>query len=379
MRIHYVTGSRADFGLMKNVLEHLDSLQHFDIGCVVTGQHLLKKYGTSRNDITQSGLRIVREIAVSLSGDHGVEMGQALAHELLGFLECWQIERPDLVVVLGDRGEMLAAAIAAVHLGIHVAHIHGGEVSGTLDESFRHAISKLAHFHFTANEDAAQRLARMGEKEEFIWNVGAPGLVGITNGTQRGANWFNDRFQVDRVGPALLVCFHPVVQQAAFSADQMSTLLDFISAQKCHGIILRPNSDAGGRSIDQSIDRFVEHHSEGRRFAVVAHLERSEYLACLAHCDLMIGNSSSGIIESASFGLPCINLGDRQNGRLRNANVIDCKEISFEAIGSAYARAIEFDGPYDNLYGDGKTDERIAKIFSKLPLTLEALSKQNTY
>ena len=130
----------------------------------------------------------MREIPVELNGRDGVEMGRALAVELLGLIDCWQHCRPDLVLILGDRGEMLAAALAAVHLGIHVAHIHGGEISGTLDESFRHAISKLAHFHFTASRDAARRLRLMGEHEEHIWTIGAPGLVGITHGISYDPN-----------------------------------------------------------------------------------------------------------------------------------------------------------------------------------------------
>ncbi|WP_164662029.1 UDP-N-acetylglucosamine 2-epimerase [Tropicibacter sp. Alg240-R139] len=379
MKIHYVTGSRADFGLMRLVLQHLNAQAGLDVACVVTGQNLLEKYGNSRADIVQSGLRIARDIPVELSGRDGAEMGQALAHELLGFLDCWQDDRPDLVLVLGDRGEMLAAALAAVHLGIHVAHIHGGEVSGTLDESFRHAISKLAHFHFPANGDAADRLRRMGEQADHIWTTGAPGLVGVREGTARDPNWLRQRFDLKVTGAPVLVVFHPVVQQAAQAAEQTAQILQLLLEQDCHGLIMRPNSDAGAELIDQELDRFAASPEHGGRFRILAHLERSEYLNCLANCDLMIGNSSSGIIESASFDLACLNLGDRQNGRLRNANVVDCPDIDLKQMRAAFQTALTLQPPFENAYGDGKTAERMAKILPDLPLTQETLSKINAY
>lgn len=379
MQIHYVTGSRADFGLMRSVLQHLDKQENLDVSCVVTGQHLLEKYENSRKDVVQSGLRIVRDIPVALSGRDGAEMGQALAHELLGFLECWQHERPDLVLVLGDRGEMLAATLAAVHLGIHVAHVHGGEVSGTLDESFRHAISKLAHFHFTAHVEAAERLRRMGEHTDHIWTIGAPGLVEVTDGTERDPNWLRQRFKLNVTGAAVLVAFHPVVQQAAQAAEQTAQIIQLLLDQDSHGLIMRPNSDAGAELIDQELDRFSDGPENRGRFRILSHLPRSEYLNCLANCDLIIGNSSSGLIESASFNLPCLNLGDRQNGRLRNANVVDCAEISLKPMRAAYVRARGLRPPFANAYGDGKTAERLVDILPNLPLTQKALSKINAY
>lgn len=379
MNIHYVTGSRADFGLMRRVLQYMDSQDGLDVACVVTGQHLLQQYGHSRKDIIASGLRIAREIPVALSGLNGAEMGRALAVELLGFIDLWQQDRPDLVLVLGDRGEMLAAALAAVHLGIHVAHIHGGEVSGTLDESFRHAISKLAHFHFSATADAAERLFRMGEAKEHIWNVGAPGLVGLTQGTDRHPDWFCQRFGLTATGAAVVVVFHPVVQQAAQAADQISQILQLLLQQDCHGLILRPNSDAGAVSIDEVLGNFGASFENRTRFRVLAHLERDEYLACLANCNVIIGNSSSGIIESASFGIACVNLGDRQNGRLRNPNVVDCPEIAVEPMRVALAKALKLRPPFENLYGNSRTSELLVNIVSSLPLTQATLSKKIAY
>ena len=379
MKIHYVTGSRADFGLMRRVLQYLDAQEGLDVACIVTGQHLLKKYGNSRDDIVTSGLRIACDIPVALSGLDGAQMGRALATELLGFIDFWQQDQPDLVMVLGDRGEMLAATLAAIHLGVHVAHIHGGELSGTLDESFRHAISKLAHFHFPANGDAAERLRRMGEHPDHIWTTGAPGLVGVAEGILYDPNWLEKRFDLKVTGAPVLMGFHPVVQQAAQAAEQTAQILQLLMEQDCHGLIMRPNSDAGAELIDQELDRFATSPENGGRFRILAHLERSEYLNCLANCDLMIGNSSSGIIESASFDLVCLNLGDRQNGRLRNANVVDCPDIDLKQMRTAYLKALTLQPPFENAYGDGKTAERMADILPNLPLTQKTLSKVNAY
>jgi UDP-N-acetylglucosamine 2-epimerase len=170
-----------------------------------------------------------------------------------------------------------------------------------------------------------------------------------------------------------------VVQNAAHAAEQISQILQLLLQQDCHGLIFRPNSDAGAVAIDQALDRLVASAAHRERFRVLAHLERGEYLACLANCDVMIGNSSSGIIESASFGIACLNLGDRQNGRLRNLNVIDCPEIALEPMRAAFAQALTLSPPYENVYGNGKTAELIAGILPSLPLIRETLSKKNAY
>lgn len=376
MHIHYVSGSRADFGLMARTLTGLRDLPNFEIGIVVTGQHLLESYGYTRDDILATDLAIAGEVPVTLTGGDGAEMGRALAAELTGFLDLWSTNRPDLVLVLGDRGEMVAATLAAVHLGIHVAHIHGGELSGTLDESFRHAVSKLAHFHFAANQDAADRLARMGERADRIWVVGAPGLVGLTEGIRRTPGWMADRFDLPKEAKHhALVVFHPVVQESAAAASQVRLVLETLQAQSCSGLVMRPNSDAGGAEIDTYLDQVAAESW----FRVGVHLDRETYLQTLGQADVIVGNSSSGIIESANFGIPCLNLGTRQNGRLRNTNVIDCPDFTSLDISRSLHRALALEGPFENLYGDGQTIKRLATLLPSLPLTDAVLAKANTY
>lgn len=375
MKIHYVTGSRADFGLMLKCLQAIDAHDEHDLGVVVTGQHMMAHYGSTVREVRESGLTVAHEISVQLGGESGGEMARALAGEISGFVAFWERERPELVLVLGDRGEMLAATLAAVHLGIFVAHIHGGELSGTLDESIRHAISKLAHFHLVATEDSAERLRRMGEAPRAVRVIGAPGLVGVVEGIDGDRNWLRGRFRLPAPAGVALVAFHPVVQEADKARHQVETLTQAVERAGLSQIILRPNSDAGGAAIDGYLDSLASEP----RIRVETHLDRQTYLRALASSDLLIGNSSSGIIESASFGVPYVCVGSRQDGRLRNDNTIDVPQVETRKLLDAIGQALRLNGPFTNLYGDGKTDSRLLDALSGLELDPAFLKKRNAY
>lgn len=375
MIIHYVSGSRADFGLMERCLRCLNAAPNHEIGILVTGQLLNQKYGRAVQDIRSAGLPIVAEIPVKLSGESGAEMGRALASELNGFLDVWQENRPDLVLLLGDRGEMVAGALAAVHLGLHVAHLHGGERSGTLDESFRHAITKLAHLHFPATEEAAERILRMGEAPEAVNIIGAPGLVGVAECAPLDAKTLVARLGLGGTAPLALCVFHPVVQESERAADQMRTLVEATCSAGYDMVILRPNSDAGGKAINVWLDGV----SQGSDLRVLTHLKREAYLDLMASSNLVIGNSSSGIIESASFGVPCVNIGTRQNNRQRNANTFDCEQVTCEAIVGAIRAAQDWPRSRNNIYGDGRADIRLLECLNALELEPSLLMKRMTY
>lgn len=372
MLVHYISGSRADFGLMARCLTHLHAAPNHSVGVVATGQHMVAKYGNTLEDIRATGLPVVAEIPVRLRGQSGAEMGYALADELTGFLTLWQKDRPDLVILLGDRGEMVAGALAAVHLGIHVAHLHGGERTGTLDESFRHAITKLSHIHFPATEDAAERIRRMGEIPENIHVIGAPGLVGVAGRARTNPAVLRKGLGLDTSLPLALCVFHPVVQEAKQAAAQMQVVVEATRAAGYAMAVLRPNSDAGGDSIDTYIDSVPS----GPGFRVLTHLKRDTYLDLLCASDLIIGNSSSGIIESASFALPCVNIGSRQNDRQRNTNTFDCLSLTHDAVDQAIRAARNWARTTDNVYGDGRTDVRLLECLDRLDLTPALLSKK---
>lgn len=376
MKIHYITGSRADFGLMMKCLQAISDDEGHVLGIVITGQHTVGKYGETAREVRASGLDVVAEIPVNLSGQsEGAEMAMALAKEIEGFVDHWVLDRPDLVLVLGDRGEMLAATIAAVHLGIHVGHIHGGERSGTLDESFRHAISKMAHIHLVSGPDAARRLELMGERKDTIHDIGAPGLVGIADGICPNSHWLAREFGLDAAKPIALVLFHPVVQEADLAQEQAQIVIEATQRAGLTPLILRPNSDAGGDAVDRYLDRLQNRDN----IAVVTHMDRQVYLRALASCDVLIGNSSSGILESASLGTPCVNVGSRQHGRLRNPNVIDVELVQAAAVQRGIEEALKLKGPFPNRYGDGQTHLHLLAVLAEISLDGKLLSKSNSY
>ncbi len=371
----YVTGTRADFGLMQRTLLAINRDSRLDLGVCVTGMHLLSAYGETVREIEGCGLKIIGRVPVVLDGSSGATMALALAVQLDGMTRLFDAYRPDLVLVLGDRGEMLAAALAALHLNIPTVHIHGGELSGTVDEPVRHAISKMSHYHFTSTEGARQRLIRMGERPEHVFVSGAPGLDGLTDEVAADRSALCRRFGFDPSRPVALMVFHPVLQEADTAGLQTRALLDALHARSCQTICLLPNSDAGGAAVRAEI----ETRSSAPGFAVLAHLPRDEYLTCLASVDVLVGNSSSGIIEAASFGLPVVNVGGRQHGREQSGNVIDSepgRPAFDEALDAALKRGRQW---CENVYGDGQTSRRIVEWLATLPLDANLMTKLNAY
>lgn len=375
-RIVYVTGTRADFGLMRRTLEGIRSDHRLELGLCVTGMHLLPAYGETVREIEECGLNIIGRIPVELDGGTGATMAHAIATQLAGMTDLFIQSRPDIVLVLGDRGEMLAGALAALHLNIPVAHIHGGERSGTVDEPVRHAISKLSHYHFTSTEGARERLVRMGENPAHVFVSGAPGLDGLAEGVaaNREAICGEYGFAPDR--PIALLVFHPVLQEASLADRHASAIIDALRRANCQVIALMPNSDSGGAAVRRTIEAYAENGT----LTAVNHLPREKYLASLASADLLIGNSSSGIIEAASFGIPVVNVGNRQRGRERSGNVIDADDVTPTCLDSAIAAALGRGRRFwPNVYGDGQATVRIVEWLASLPLDTGILNKQNAY
>jgi GDP/UDP-N,N'-diacetylbacillosamine 2-epimerase (hydrolysing) len=305
----------------------------------------------------------------------GASMALGIADCLRGTTELLAREQPDFLLVLGDRGEMLAGAIAALHVGVPCVHIHGGERSGTVDEPVRHAISKLSSYHFVATAGSRERLLRMGEDEGRIHVTGAPGLDGLA---QLGAMPREECLQalgLPAAGPFLLVVFHPVVQQCAEAAAQVRALLKAIQAIGLPVLWLEPNSDAGSREILQALDQ-ASLPAGSRR---LTHVQRPLYVAALRHCELLLGNSSSGIIEAATFGTPVVNIGDRQHLRERNANVLDVPAKPAAIEHGLRTQLQHGRWPCDNLWGDGQAGARIAALLASLPAGPSLLEKVNSY
>ncbi len=374
-KIVYVSGTRADFGLMKSTLLSAANHPVLDVSICVTGMHLSPRFGDTVKEIESSGLRICGRIPVDTEETSGAAMARAIGMEVGAMVDLFEKERPNLVLVLGDRGEQLAGTLAAIHLNIPVAHLHGGERSGTVDEPIRHAISKLAHYHWVATEGSKQRLIRMGEREDHIFVTGAPGLDGLKEMAQRSREELCREQQLDPNQPVALVVFHPVLQEADQAGHQAEQLMEALMDCSLQTMVLMPNADAGGNRIRETLERYRS-RSEVR---LAVHMPRTDFVSWLAAADIMVGNSSSGIIESGTFGLPVVNIGNRQNGRERNSNVHDVS-TDRSAIAREVAKIIKAGkSPMKNIYGDGQTGHRIVDLLATLPLTPDLLEKSNAY
>jgi GDP/UDP-N,N'-diacetylbacillosamine 2-epimerase (hydrolysing) len=289
--------------------------------------------------------------------------------------EVLERDRPDFLLVLGDRGEMLAGAIAALHVGVPCVHIHGGERSGTVDEPVRHAISKLASYHFVATEGSRERLLRMGEDGSRIFVTGAPGLDGLAELGDMEREECARSLGLRPSAPFALAVFHPVVQQAAEAGAQTQALLLGLQRVGLPVVWLEPNADAGSLEIIAALDATPLPAGSVR----LRHVPRALFAAAMRHCDVLAGNSSAGIIEAATFGTPVVNIGDRQRLRERTPNVADVP-IEAGAIEAGLRAAIAHGRwPCDNPWGDGKAGERIARLLATLPAGPALLEKVNSY
>lgn len=371
----YITGTRADFGLMHSTLTQIDKSCNLSLSLIVTGMHLSNKYGYTIEEIKSSGIEIIGQVPVDLEPETGKTMSLALSVMISGFTKILNEANPDIVIVLGDRGEMLAGAISCLHLGIPVAHIHGGERSGTIDESIRHAISKLSHIHLTSTLESKNRLISLGEIPANIHVTGAPGIDGIKEQATLSRSEIIFKFSLISERPICLLLFHPVVQESSSAGIQIKIILEALFRKSELQIIgILPNSDAGSEPIRQEMN--AAKHSKLQTFS---NLSRTEFLSLMKEADFMIGNSSSGIIEAGSFGTPVINIGNRQKLRQRNVNVVDVS-LDSDAIYEEIEKVlIKRKHPVKNIYGDGNTGKRIVRVLETTPLNEELLNKVITY
>jgi GDP/UDP-N,N'-diacetylbacillosamine 2-epimerase (hydrolysing) len=374
-RILYVSGTRADFGLMAATLRRIQATPGLQLQVAVTGTHLSPQHGHTVDEVRASGLPIGVELPVDVLTRTGASMALAIADVVRGLTPWLERERPDAVLLLGDRGEMLAAAIAALHVGVPMVHVHGGERSGTVDEPVRHAISKLASYHFVATEGARERLQKMGEAAERIFLTGAPGLDGLQELAAGSRAQCLQALGLPHDQDFVLALFHPVVQQAAEAAQQTRTVMRVLDGLGLPVLWLDPNADAGSREILQALGQ-ARLPAGSRR---VAHLPRAQFCAAMRHCAVMAGNSSSGIIEAASFGTPVVNIGTRQHMREHGPNVVDVPVAAPEIAEALRRQRDHGPWPCENPWGDGRAGERIAQLLARLPLAAAVLDKTNSY
>lgn len=381
-RICVVTTSRADYGLLQGLMQAIREDEALALQVIATGMHLCPEFGLTYRAIEQDGFRIDRKIEMLLSADSDSAAAKSVGVGLLALADALIELNPDLIVVLGDRFELLAAAIAALLAKIPIAHIHGGETSqGAVDEGVRHAITKMASLHFAATEAYRRRIIQMGEEPCRVFAFGAPGLDALHQIELLTEPELEARLDFALAGPIALVTYHPVTLERDTAERQIENLLTALRQERVRAVFTKANADAQGRLINRRIARFCQDHPADYR--LYDNLGQRVYLSCLRQVDLMIGNSSSGLIEAPSFKLPVINIGDRQRGRIKAANVIDVgystEEIAAgirQALSRAWREKIQdMTNPYAG-QGDGKVNFHIKEQLKQVELNEAFLKKQ---
>jgi UDP-hydrolysing UDP-N-acetyl-D-glucosamine 2-epimerase len=367
------TGSRADYGLLRSLLRAVRDDAALQLQVLATGMHLSPEFGLTWREIEADGFAIDARVDMLLSGDSPVATAKSMGLGVIGAADALQRLAPDILVVLGDRFEMLAVAQAALVLRIPIAHIHGGEVSeGAFDESLRHAITKMAQWHFVAAEPYRQRVVQLGESPDRVFDFGAPGLDALDT-----MEWL-DRAALERslgvalAAPLFLATYHPVTLSNEDPAGPMNELLAALAAFPDATVVLTyPNADTGGRVLIDCIDRFV---AAGPRRHAFTSLGQQRYLSLMRLADVVVGNSSSGLTEAPSLKAACVNVGDRQKGRLKAASIIDCAEqrgAIESAIRQALSPAFRATLPATvSPYGQGRAGQRIKDVLKSAPLAV---------
>lgn len=370
-KICFITGTRAEFGLLRSLMQEINNSLECELQIVATGMHLSSEYGLTYKEIEQAGFEIDYKVDMQLSSDSATAITKSIGIGVIGFAEAYEYLQPDLLVVLGDRFELISAVTAALIASIPVAHLHGGETTeGAFDEAIRHSVTKMSHLHFVAAPEYARRVIQLGEHPERVFLVGGLGVDAIKQIKLLTREELEKSLHFKLGKKNLLVTFHPVTLGSKSSTSEMAELLKALDQLRdTHLIFTMPNADTGNHELTAMLREFVleRHHT-----CAFNSLGQLRYLSCVSQVDGVVGNSSSGLLEVPSFKKGTINIGSRQHGRLKAKSVIDCnpnRESILKALSKLYS--LEFqDGLKDvvNPYGDGGASKKIAAILEKCVL-----------
>ena len=378
-KIAYISGTRADFGLMTPILRAIQKSKKLDLKIYITGSHIMKELGNTGRDVLRQFPKT--QIVSAVFPNHDKGMAEFTGNFITKLTKILSSNKPDIVLVLGDRVEMLCTAIACVYLGIPVGHIHGGDKSTTVDDMARHAITKLAAVHFPATMETAQRIEKMGEDKNRIHVVGAPALDIILNESLPNRQKLFGQVGIDPDQKLILLTQHAVTENFEKAGQQIKESISAIRAFNLPTIAIYPHPDKGGGKI---IDALEKEKTINPMFHIFPNLPYDQFLALEREAAVWVGNSSAQVIESSSFKTPVVIVGNRQDGRLRGKNVIQTsynrKEISKAIHKSLYdkkylAKLVKVTNPW----GDGKTGPRVAKILENITINARLLTKQITY
>ncbi len=361
LQICAVTTTRADYGIMRPLLLKLHNAEWTDLKLCVTGTHLLKQFGYTIKEIEKDCLRIDMKISImSKANSDPVETGKIMAKSVSKFSEYFSENKPDVVLLLGDRFETFEVAAAATVCRIPIIHIAGGETTeGAVDEVFRHSITKMSYLHLASTEEYRNRIIQLGEDPKRVYNTGALGVENVLKVKCMSKKELSKELNFELDKPYGVVTFHPVTLENNSAIEQLNELLKVLhNHQEMKFIITKANADQSGELINNELDKFA---NENENCLVVSSLGTLKYFSAIKYSEVVIGNSSSGIVEVPSFYKPTINIGDRQKGRIQAESVINCKPQEKE-IEKALKKALKFNKKVINPYGNGKTSDKMVKI-----------------
>lgn len=378
-KIMIITGSRGEWGYIRPIMRLIDKRDDVQYVLVVTNMHLLPAYGSSYKEIENDGFKIHYKVHMSLDGYSHVTQAKSLGIFLNALPDIIDNEKPDWILLAGDRGEQLMGAIAGAYTYIPVAHIQAGELSGNIDGMTRHAIGKLVHLHFAANQDAADRLIKLGEEPFRVHNVGAPQIDEMVSAQFTSLEEIEEKLCVKLQDGYILGVMHPVTEEADKAEAQAEIFIKSLNQFKEPKIIILPNNDAGSKGVKMAINEYRE-----GEYHMYANLKREDYLGLLKNANCIVGNSSSGLLEAPTFNVPAVNIGRRQNMRFRGINVIDVpfeQEKVVEAISKAMSNEFHsyLQRECTNPYGDGHSSERILDLLINTKIDQKLLMKKLTY
>lgn len=379
MKIMIITGSRGEWGYIRPLLRLIDKTSDVEYCLVVTNMHLLKAYGNSYKEIEADGFEISYKVNMSLDGYNHFTQAKSLGLFLTSLPDIVECERPDWILLAGDRGEQMMGAIVGAFTYTPVAHIQAGELSGNIDGMTRHSIGKYTHLHLAANEDAAQRLINLGEQPFRVYNVGAPQIDEMVNSEYTELNDLEDKLCVELKDKYILMVMHPVTEDYLYAASQAKILISALNRSPYKKIVIMPNNDAGSNEVSSAINEFKQ-----GEYHLYANLKREDYLGLLKNCQCIVGNSSSGLLEAPTFKIPAVNIGRRQAMRFRGINVIDVdfdKNAIVEAISKATSAQFRsyLRKECVNPYGEGNSSRRILDLLLNTPVDDKLLVKMLTY
>ena len=378
-KILFIAGSRGEYGYIRPIINKIKTIESLDYEVLVTNMHLLPKFGNTKNDFIKDNININYEIYNTLDGYNNITMVKSLGIFLLQIPEILDKSKPDFILISGDRGEQFMSVIAASHMNIPVIHIQAGEKSGNIDGIVRHSITKLAHIHLCSNQDAYEKVIKLGEEKFRVFNTGAP-LIDELIDPNFVLNNIREILKIKKNKDIFLIINHSISEESDISGKQMNEILEAINKfDDVIKIFIMPNSDAGSLNIREKLSKIDSSDN-----IIFYNLSRIQYINLLRISSVMIGNSSSGIMEAPTFKLPVVNIGRRQIGRFQAKNVINIEEyeqnLIYKGIKKAYTK--EFKDTLNNIknpYGDSNATDKIIDIIQNIEVSTELLNKNITY